>query len=577
MDSTTRRARLEEVQHELEWRRCEKDWYYWLGKYVITKDENAPPGQAFKRFPVERLPYIWLLGQLYLHQKLLIILKSRQLMVTWLCCALDLWQAMFKPGRFIPITAYKEEDAADIVDRIELIYRGQEGQEEKAPGLPEWMQSRSPCKRLKEPHQLEFLKMGSLIRALAEGSDQGRGKTISRWRNEESRTQSSLQASTQAVLPTLKEGGGQAVFISSAGAGYFQLLVEDRIDRLSTATPPPRHEYKSPMEGVTLWKNKRNGYYVVRIHYTADPRKRDPRWIARTRSGFADYMWNQEYEIDFGARSGEPGIPVFEQRRKQIVIPPFDIPSNWPVFSGADYGTTNPYCCLFFAVDGDENMYVFWEYYSPGPLGVHLQAIKSHPRFPDLEIYALDRSCWAATQQASSNSVNGRTLHSMRSVADLHQDLGVHPVPAHVERDSVKVQACYREWNDTLPTPKTFIFSTCTNLIRELPEIRWVDKKNPLLNASEKLVDSNNHAFDAFCYGILYHREGPPEEKTGRTKLGANLHRVNQPYSPEEQERILIMCGIAAQREENERQDQIEEEKLDDYYGGGGDTWGLDD
>lgn len=576
MDSPERRQRLEDLYREKEWRKCETSWHYWLKKYVVTKDENDKK-TPFKPFPVDDLPYIFLIGQLYLNQKLLIILKSRQLMITWLCCALDLWQAMFKPGRFIPITAYKEEDAADIVDRIEFIYCGQEGHEEAAPGLPQWMRDRSPAKRLKDPNQLEFTKMGSLIRALAEGSDQGRGKTISRWRNEESRTQPRLASSSQAILPTLKNGGGQAIYVSSAGPGYFQAIVEDRLDE---GDPPKPHEYRCGLYGIRLWKNRRNGYYVVRIHYTADPAKRDPKWAERTKSGLAQYMWDQEYEIDFSARSGQPALPIFDARRALIIIPPFDIAqTGWPVFAAADYGTTNPYCCLYFAVDWNKNLYVFWEYYAPGPLALHLAVVKAQPLFPKLELYALDKSCWATTQQASM-TVQGQTLHSMRSPADLHADLGVYPNPAHRVDDTTKVQAIYREWHEFEGhMPTTFIFATCANLVNELPGIRWEEKKNPLLNDSEKLVDANNHAFDALCYGILYHREGPPDpKKPVNIHVAPGIHRVDrQLWTPEEQQKVLVMHGIATVQAENERVDQKNEAALHGIEHGDGGQWGLDD
>lgn len=571
---SAKHERLETIRQELEWRRCSRSWRYWLFKYVITKDENDDVS-PFKSFP--ELPYIFLIGQLYLNQKLLVILKSRQLMITWLCCALDLWQAMFKPGRFIPISAYKEEDAADIVDRIEFIIVGQPGHEDKAPGLPTWMRERSPHKRLRDPHQIEFPMQGSRILALAEGSDQGRGKTISRWRNEESRTQLRLQQSSQSILPTLKNGKGQAVYVSSAGPGYFQAIVEDRLD---AGDPPAKRSYRCGLHGIQLWRNARNGFYIVRIHYTADPAKRDPRWAARTKSGLPQYAWDQEYEIDFGARSGQPALPIFGARQHLIVIPPFDVArTGWRVFGAADYGTTNPYCFLGFAIDSDNNLYVFYEYYAPGPLGLHLATIKSHPLFPQLELYALDASCWAETQQASP-TIQGQTLHSMRSVADLHMDMGVYPNPAHIVDDTVKVNAIYREWGEQNCSPHVFIFSTCTNLIGELPGIRWAEKKNPLLNNSEKLVDADNHAFDALCYGILYHREGAPTLGKSVRILPGIVSRVDpDKWSKEEHERVLVAHGIAAVVEENLRQDERDEARLSGIeYGDqdGDDTWGLD-
>lgn len=574
---------LEMLENELEWRKCAGDWYYWLDRYVYTKDENDKQ-KPFKKFLDGRdLPYIALVGELYLTERRLIILKSRQLGITWLLCALDLWECMFQAGRFVPITAYKEGDAADILDRIKFIYEGVPG-DERAPGLPMWMRDRLNVRFLREPFEMQFRANGSLIRAVPEGAENLRGKTISRWKNEESRSQPRLEQTAQSVLPAV-QGAAQAVFVSSAGQGYFQRLVEDKLE---ASDPPPMEEMETGLEGVRLWKNQRNKYVVVRIHYTADPVKRDPRWIVEATAGMPPYQVEMEYEINFGASSGLPAIPIFDQRRMEIVIQPFDIPEHWPRFDFADYGTTNPYCCLFGAVGPDKELYVYWEYYAPGPLGMHLAVIKAQPDFKASrqEAYILDRSCWAQTQQASS-TVDGQTLHSMRSVADLHQDEGVYPIPAHVVGDTVKVNAFYREWGTpvlneegkpvvgddgkiVMTRPRVFIFSTCVNLIRELPGIKWAQKKlsAELSNDPERLVDRDNHAFDALSYGILYHRQGASVAKKATVSV-----RWDQA------QKLAQLAKMAADEERVDRGEMmvdVYDGAGDDEGSGGSDSWGLD-
>jgi hypothetical protein len=155
-------------------------------------------------------------------------------------------------------------------------------------------------------------------------------------------------------------------------------------------------------------------------------------------------------------------------------------------------------------------------------------------------------------------------------------DVGVYPNPAHIVDDTVKVSAVYREWGDQNPEPHVFIFSTCPNLIEELPGIRWAEKKNPLLNNKEVLVDANNHAFDALCYGVLYHREGAPNPgKQVRILPGIVTQVDPTKWSKEEHERVLVAHGIAAVIQENERQDERDAARLDGIEDSS-DTWGLD-
>lgn len=461
----------------------------------------------------EDLPYLGLVVRLYTTEKRLILLKSRQLRISWIASALDVHEAMFFKARLIPITAYKEDDAKDQMERCEFVYRGNPDDPDCPAGLPKWMQGRCPMERRKKPHEMEFTATLSLIRAVPEGEENIRGKSVSKWRNEESRSQEKLEPTCGSVIPSLQDHG-QAIFISTASEGldhYYAKMVHDTDGR---GNPPPAEHIPTGLEGVTMWRNARNGYLVVRIHYTADPKKRDPAWFARVTRGLQQHQIDREYEIDFKALGGTPALDFFVQNRGKIVVSPFEIPLWWPRFASADYGTTNPYSCHFHAVSPTGRLVTYWEYYSPGALGDHLAAVKAHPDWiaGRIQAYILDASCWAATQQ-SSTSVQGRTLHALRSIADLHQDHGVYPIPATVTTDAVKVEALAREWHDR-DEVGAVIFDTCVYLLQELVGIKWAPKStNPNGSQKEKLVDRDNHAFDDYTYGVLHYR-GPGVDNT---------------------------------------------------------------
>lgn len=509
----------------------------------MTQDEHDKK-TPFKKFPADK-PYVRLAGSVYLNRPLACFVKSRQIVATWLFSGLDLWDAMFHDGRLLLITNKREEDAAKLVyanktGRIWVIFSR----------LPPWMQARAKARW--GFAEVSFAN-GSKIWGLPDGSEQARSHTASRVRIEEARSQDRLEETLQAVQPTTV-GGGQVIFVSSAGAGYFERIVHDKMD---DGAPPPARRYRDPMQGVSIWENGRNRYYCVQIHYTADPVKRDPRWIEEARRGMSEAQWREEQEIDWSSKAGTPAIPIFAQRQHQIVIPPFEIPAWWPRFAAADYGSTNPYCCLFGAVSPDGAIYIYWCYYAPGPLGLHAAAIRAHPDFEKLEIYILDRSCWANNQQVSVKTIAGQTLHSMQSIADLHEQNGITPSPAHVVQDRVKVAAIYEEWGDLMPTPRCFIFQTCADLIRELPLQRWAPSR-PDQNESEKLVDKDNHSFDALCYALLYRRQG----------LASDPSSIRMP-SAEEIEKARMLAIVS---EFDRQQDQKDSERGSGKF----DPWGLD-
>jgi len=74
---------------------------------------------------------------------------------------------------------------------------------------------------------------------------------------------------------------------------------------------PPDYS-TTPRRGVTEWRNPRNGFYVTRLHYTADPTKRESDWKERTSANLSLRAWQREYEISWSTPEGEPVIPEFD-------------------------------------------------------------------------------------------------------------------------------------------------------------------------------------------------------------------------------------------------------------------------
>lgn len=74
---------------------------------------------------------------------------------------------------------------------------------------------------------------------------------------------------------------------------------------------PPEHA-ATPRRGITEWTNSRNGFFVTRLHYTADPGKRSKAWKDKVSEGLTLRAWQREYEISWTSPEGEPVIPEFD-------------------------------------------------------------------------------------------------------------------------------------------------------------------------------------------------------------------------------------------------------------------------
>jgi hypothetical protein len=106
---------------------------------------------------------------------------------------------------------------------------------------------------------------------------------------------------------------------------------------------PPELEPHEPKTGFSVAWNPRKKCYVYRVHYTADPDKRDPRWIAGVRAGMSRAAHRREYEMDFTAPGESPYYPEFAEKWEQHVARCPGLIKG-PVYRIWDFGRQHPAC-----------------------------------------------------------------------------------------------------------------------------------------------------------------------------------------------------------------------------------------
>ncbi|MBP2651946.1 MAG: hypothetical protein H6Q74_2771 [Firmicutes bacterium] len=95
------------------------------------------------------------------------------------------------------------------------------------------------------------------------------------------------------------------------------------------------------MQGITEYDH--NGVQVLRVHYSADPAKDNPEWVAEQKKGTTTAAWEQEYEINFNYFSGRPWYPEF-RRDFHVAKDPIRPVAGRPIVRGWDYGLTPATC-----------------------------------------------------------------------------------------------------------------------------------------------------------------------------------------------------------------------------------------
>lgn len=302
-------------------------------KAVRTKDE-VDQMNPIKHFPIH-LEYLQWYVRMWQRERMIAIPKSRRMKMSWTNIALYLHDTMFNLGRHSAFVSKKEEDSDTLVKRAEFIYKH----------IDESILPRELLPAMESKYcTLSFPEIESKINGYPSGADQLRQHTFSGIMGDECAFWSDAQEMYKGAYPTT-EGGGRLTMISSAAPGFFKRLVFDQLDTEGEfdAEAVVAGIRKQPMQGMTVWKNRKNKFFVVELHYTADPIKRDPVFKATMSSGMAKRDFDQEYEIQWDSFEG---LPVYGEWNKRIHghrgLQPI---VGLPLLRGWDFGLT-PACVV---------------------------------------------------------------------------------------------------------------------------------------------------------------------------------------------------------------------------------------
>lgn len=171
---------------------------------------------------------------------------------------------------------------------------------------------------------------------------------------------------------------------------------------------------------------------------------------------------------------------VYEGFRRDVhVIKPFKIPDNWQRIRAIDYGFTNPFVCLYGALDEDKRLYIYHEYYKNQTL------LKNHAEYINSYEPGIRFSKTVADHDAQDNaelrSYGINTINAKKDVL-----IGIQKV---AERLIVQADG----------KPRLFIFDTCKNFIDEIQTYRWQESKDgrPIkeepLKVSDHVMDSTRY------------------------------------------------------------------------------------
>jgi len=184
---------------------------------------------------------------------------------------------------------------------------------------------------------------------------------------------------------------------------------------------------------------------------------------------------------------------AFPEFNKSIhVVDPFEMPKGWQKFRAADWGYSSPACVLWFAIDYDNNLWIYRELYTKKiTADVFARKVLELEHGEYIRYGVLDASTWAKRGDIGP------------SIAETMIQTGCRWRPSDRTSKSrisgkLEIHKRLKISDDKKKEPGIRIFSNCRNLIRTLPLLP-LDDNNP----EDINTHVEDHAYDALRYGCM--------------------------------------------------------------------------
>ena len=308
-------------KQRVEWLKCRRSPGYFLDTYGQVYDATPGAGGDLSAGPAGWAPFrLWPAQRRICRtlqcRRLVVVLKARQLGLSWLVTGFALWLMIFRPASTVLLFSKRDDEAVHLLAfRLKGMYAR----------LPDWMRCRA-CLKDNE-HEIR-LSNGSA--ALAFPTTGGRSYTASLVLVDEADFVPNLEALMNAVKPTV-DAGGRLVLISTADKSRPQSAFK-RI-------------YRAGREGGE-WSS-------VFLPWSART-DRTAEWYARqtrdvlARTGSLDDLWQEYPASDFEALAGR----TLDKRFAPVWVDACD-GTDLPALRLGSVGPAIPGCQVFVGPAAD--------------------------------------------------------------------------------------------------------------------------------------------------------------------------------------------------------------------------------
>lgn len=223
--------------------------------------------------------------------------------------------------------------------------------------------------------------------------------------------------------------------------------------------------------------------------------KNDPTYIMRLKQAGSPELVRVWLDGDWNTIAGA----YFSEFGSKHVILPFKIPEHWLRFSAYDWGSSRPFCHLWFAVsDGTMGipknaLVVYREFY--GSTGVPNEGLKATTEWEISELLKREAKDEIIKYRVADPSIFDASKGE--SIAEKFSNKKIYFSKAENSRITGWNQIRSRFVGDE-GKPMLYVFSVCKNLIRTIP-LQQHDERN----IEDLDTDIEDHALDTLRYGCM--------------------------------------------------------------------------
>lgn len=463
---------------------------YLVDEYAQIEDKDSPTGISSVKLWDEQKRILREIHEP--EHKLNVILKARQLGITWTCLYYAVWNLLRTPGYTVIGLSKDDDDAKELVTRVIFIL----------DTLPDWL----IVEKRKAPigydglifdatkHDVTIYRgMGTVSRFIGKAASKGAGRslTASLVIQDEWAFQTWSREIWTASYPTInRPHGGKFIGLSTAKRGT---LFED------------------------IWNTREYmGFHGIFLSWRADPR-RDGEWYNKTKKALSiNKKYMQEYpETPEQAFSGGD-LQAFPEFSESIHVSdrPLEIADHWRKWASWDNGYADPYAIYKYAVDEDGTVYVYYEQtrkYSDPKIPYteqgkrFMDSCRTPEGYEKIDVIVAGLDAWHKNHRDSSGKdlidyyrEGGVNYGFIKAITD--RKIGKATVHEYLKPVWDPNAFCdYTDMNGKFVS-KVIIDPSCTMLIQSLPQLA-VEENN-----IEVVEDSRiDHWYDSFRYGLNYY------------------------------------------------------------------------